>query len=84
MRTTWLLLSLPFSGINEGLSVCSTEISLWQVAAEVVAKFPVVDLHEVRLNHRHLLNAIWTWAGVKRKDRGNIAQVGTLSSQTGY
>jgi translation initiation factor 2-alpha kinase 4 len=46
-----------------------------KVAAEVVAKFPVLELYEVRLNHRHILAAIWAWAGVKQADRRSVAQL---------
>lgn len=49
-----------------------------QVAAEVVSKFSGLELHEVRVNHRQLLNAIWAWAGVKHNERHNIAQVNKL------
>jgi histidyl-tRNA synthetase len=53
----------------------SADIEPSQVAAEVVAKFPVLELYEVRLNHRHILAAIWAWAGVKQADRRSVAQV---------
>ncbi|XP_073387701.1 eIF-2-alpha kinase GCN2-like isoform X2 [Physcomitrium patens] len=46
-----------------------------KVATEVVSKFSTLELHEVRVNHRQLLNAIWTWAGVKPNERKKIAQV---------
>lgn len=51
-----------------------------QVATEVISKFPTLELDEVRVNHRQLLNAIWTWAGVKRNERLQIAQVGNSYS----
>lgn len=41
----------------------------------MVSKFSGLELHEVRVNHRQLLNAIWAWAGVKHNERHNIAQV---------
>jgi histidyl-tRNA synthetase len=53
----------------------SADIEPSQVAAEVVAKFPVLELYEVRLNHRHILAAIWAWAGVKQADRRSVAQL---------
>jgi hypothetical protein len=46
-----------------------------QVATEVISKFSILELDEVRVNHRHLLNAVWNWAGVKRDERLQIAQV---------
>ncbi len=53
----------------------TADIQPSQVAAEVVAKFPVLELYEVRLNHRNILAAIWAWAGVKQADRRSVAQV---------
>jgi hypothetical protein len=53
----------------------SADIQPSQVAAEVVAKFPILELYEVRLNHRHILAAIWAWAGVKQADRRSVAQL---------
>jgi fido (protein-threonine AMPylation protein) len=55
-----------------------------QVAAEVVSKFSGLELHEVRVNHRQLLNAIWAWAGVKHNERHNIAQVNNFKFEKIY
>ncbi|KAG0591417.1 hypothetical protein KC19_1G174500 [Ceratodon purpureus] len=51
------------------------EAEVIKVATEVISKFSILDLDEVRVNHRHLLNAVWSWAGVKRDERLQIAQV---------
>lgn len=50
-----------------------------QVAMDVISKFSVLELDEVRVNHRQLLNAIWNWAGVQHNERLKIAQVDNLT-----
>ncbi|KAL2612674.1 hypothetical protein R1flu_024366 [Riccia fluitans] len=57
-----------------------------KVAVEVVNNFGYWDALEVRINHREILTAVWSWTGVQSDQRQKVAQVlavmGTASPQS--
>eukprot|EP00271_Cylindrocystis_brebissonii_P022999 TRINITY_DN917_c0_g2_i2.p1 TRINITY_DN917_c0_g2~~TRINITY_DN917_c0_g2_i2.p1 ORF type:complete len:836 (+),score=187.63 TRINITY_DN917_c0_g2_i2:294-2801(+) len=46
-----------------------------KVALEILEEFPQWEGLEIRLSHRDLLTAIWSWAGVAREDCRGVAQL---------
>ncbi|CAM6107497.1 unnamed protein product [Calypogeia fissa] len=46
-----------------------------KVAVEVVSKFPVWDVSEVRINHQQIRRAIWNWTGVQNHLRQKVVQI---------
>ncbi|KAL3680389.1 hypothetical protein R1sor_023345 [Riccia sorocarpa] len=62
------------------------EAEVVKVAVEVVNKFCYWDALEIRINHRQILSAVWSWTGVQSDQRQKVAQVlammGTASPQS--
>ncbi|KAJ7570217.1 hypothetical protein O6H91_01G110500 [Diphasiastrum complanatum] len=58
-----------------GGSPILVEAEAIKVAVEIVTKFPGLETCEVRVNHRQILRAIWTWVGVKEEEILDVTQI---------
>ena len=55
-----------------------TEGEVIKVAMDVVGKFFDWDSCEIHVNHAHILDAIWSWTGVKQKAKQDVAKLLSL------
>lgn len=65
-----------------------TEGEVIKVAMDIVRKFFDWDACEIHVNHAHILDAIWSWTGVKQESKHDVAKLLSLicssSPQTSY
>ncbi|XVF29350.1 hypothetical protein REPUB_Repub15cG0113100 [Reevesia pubescens] len=52
-----------------------TEAEVLKVTMDILARFFNSDLYDIRLNHGDLLEAIWSWAGIKAEHRQKVAEL---------
>lgn len=50
----------------------------WQVTMDIVTRFFHAESCDIHLNHGDLLEAIWSWAGIKAEHREKVAEVYAL------
>eukprot|EP01018_Ginkgo_biloba_P015528 Gb_22304 [translate_table: standard] len=55
-----------------------TEAEVIKVAMDILSKFFAWDACEIRLNHGHILDAIWSWTGVKQEAKQDVAKLLSL------
>nr|DAD25237.1 TPA_asm: hypothetical protein HUJ06_026701 [Nelumbo nucifera] len=53
----------------------STPNRYLQVAMDIITRFFYPDSCDIRLNHGHLLDAMWTWIGIEVKLRHSVAEL---------
>lgn len=55
-----------------------TEGEVIKVAMDIVGKFFDWDACEIHVNHAHILDAIWSWTGVKQEAKHDVAKLLSL------
>ncbi|KAH9310730.1 hypothetical protein KI387_025765, partial [Taxus chinensis] len=55
-----------------------TEAEVIKVAMDIVRKFFSWDACEIHLNHAHIIDAIWSWSGVKQEAKYDVAKLLSL------
>lgn len=58
--------------LNDECYLC--QITL-QVAVDILTRFSHYVACDIRLNHGHILNAIWSWVGIEDELRHSVAKV---------
>lgn len=51
-----------------------TEAEITKVAMDIITRYFILDQCHIRLNHADLLDAIWSWVGIKSELRESVAQ----------
>ncbi|XP_024542885.1 eIF-2-alpha kinase GCN2 isoform X2 [Selaginella moellendorffii] len=56
------------------------EAEVIKAAADIISRVSSTETCELRLNHLEILDTIWSWSGVTRQQRKNVAQIlGTMT-----
>ncbi|XP_057815476.2 eIF-2-alpha kinase GCN2 isoform X2 [Cryptomeria japonica] len=55
-----------------------TEAEVIKVAMDIVGKFFPLDACEIHLNHASIIDAIWSWSGVKQEAKHDVAKLLSL------
>ena len=48
------------------------------MAIDILSRCIHSNLYEIHINHTSILEAIWTWSGVKKHERKDVAKVSSL------
>lgn len=54
---------------------------MFQVVVDILSKCPLNESYEIHINHLSILEAIWSWSGVKKHERKDVAKVKYLKSK---
>lgn len=57
------------------ITIVRKSAAILQVTMDIVANFFNPDSCHIHLNHGDLLDAIWSWIGVKAEHRQKVAEV---------
>lgn len=66
-----------FDIIGDSFGLAEAEVI--KVVVDILSKCPLNESYEIHINHLSILEAIWSWSGVKKHERKDVAKLLSLA-----